>query len=219
MMEQRRNVENKNTACRLILASASPRRLELLERIGLKPEIHPSTMEEKPLCTEPAQVVMELAGQKARDVITQVREEAKAAGTPFSGIIIGSDTVVSVDDEILGKPADREMAVRMIERLQGRSHRVYTGVAILTEDRESCFAVETRVDVYPMSGEEIAAYVDCGESMDKAGAYGIQGSFAAHIRGIDGSYTNVMGLPVGRLYQELKRICPEKLELLINHTV
>ena len=102
---------------------------------------------------------------------------------------------------------------------QDRHARVYTGVAILTEDRESCFAVETRVDVYPMSDAEIEAYVDCGESMDKAGAYGIQGSFAAHIRGIDGSYTNVMGLPVGRLYQELKRICPEKIEDLLKHTV
>jgi len=202
-MEQRRDIENTKPACRLILASASPRRRELLERIGLKPEIHPSTLEENPLCTEPA----------------QVREEARTTGIPFSGIIIGSDTVVSVDDEILGKPADRDEALEMIGRIQGRSHRVYTGVAILTEDRESCFAVETRVDVYPMSDAEIEAYVDCGESMDKAGAYGIQGSFAAHIRGIDGSYTNVMGLPVGKLYQELKRICPEKIEDLLKHTV
>ena len=151
-MEQRRDIENTKPACRLILASASPRRRELLERIGLKPEIHPSTLEENPLCTEPAQVVMELAGQKARDVMAQVREEARTTGIPFSGIIIGSDTVVSVDDEILGKPADRDEALEMIGRIQGRSHRVYTGVAILTEDRESCFAVETRVDVYPMSG-------------------------------------------------------------------
>lgn len=217
-MEQRRDIENIKPACRLILASASPRRRELLERIGLKPEIHPSTLEENPLCTEPAQVVMELAGQKARDVMAQVREEARTTGILFSGIIIGSDTVVSVDDEILGKPADRDEALEMIGRIQGRSHSVYTGVAILTEDRESCFAVETRVDVYPMSDAEIEAYVDCGESMDKAGACGIQGSFAAHIRGIDGSYTNVMGLPVGRLYQELKRICPEKIEDLLKHT-
>lgn len=168
-MEQRRDIENIKPACRLILASASPRRRELLERIGLKPEIHPSTLEENPLCTEPAQVVMELAGQKARDVMAQVREEARTTGILFSGIIIGSDTVVSVDDEILGKPADRDEALEMIGRIQGRSHRVYTGVAILTEDRESCFAVETRVDVYPMSDAEIEAYVDCGESMDKAG--------------------------------------------------
>ena len=162
-MEQRRDIENTKPACRLILASASPRRRELLERIGLKPEIHPSTLEENPLCTEPAQVVMELAGQKARDVMAQVREEARTTGIPFSGIIIGSDTVVSVDDEILGKPADRDEALEMIGRIQGRSHRVYTGVAILTEDRESCFAVETRVDVYPMSDAEIEAYVDCGD--------------------------------------------------------
>ena len=93
-MEQRRDIENTKPACRLILASASPRRRELLERIGLKPEIHPSTLEENPLCTEPAQVVMELAGQKARDVMAQVREEARTTGIPFSGIIIGSDTVV-----------------------------------------------------------------------------------------------------------------------------
>ena len=101
--------------------------------------------------------------------MAQVREEARTTGIPFSGIIIGSDTVVSVDDEILGKPADRDEALEMIGRIQGRSHRVYTGVAILTEDRESCFAVETRVDVYPMSDAEIEAYVDCGESMNKAG--------------------------------------------------
>ena len=83
-MEQRRDIENTKPACRLILASASPRRRELLERIGLKPEIHPSTLEENPLCTEPAQVVMELAGQKARDVMAQVREEARTTGIPFS---------------------------------------------------------------------------------------------------------------------------------------
>lgn len=214
-MTENKNGEDKKDV-RLILASASPRRRELLERIGLVPEIYPSTLEEKPISTEPAQVVMELAGQKARDVMAQMRAEARETGTAFSGIVIGSDTVVSVDDEILGKPASRDAAVRMIERIQGRSHRVYTGVAILTEDRESCFAVETRVDVYPMSDEEIEAYLDCGESMDKAGAYGIQGRFAAHIRGIDGSYTNVMGLPVGKLYQELLRICPEKLDVLLR---
>lgn len=214
-MTENKNREDKKDV-RLILASASPRRRELLERIGLAPEIHPSTLEEKPISTEPAQVVMELAGQKARDVMAQMRAEARETGAAFSGIVIGSDTVVSVDDEILGKPDSRDAAVRMIERIQGRSHRVYTGVAILTEDRESCFAVETRVDVYPMSDEEIEAYLDCGESMDKAGAYGIQGRFAAHIRGIDGSYTNVMGLPVGKLYQELLRICPEKLDVLLK---
>mgnify|MGYP000105040078 CR=1 FL=1 len=85
-MEQRRDIENIKPACRLILASASPRRRELLERIGLKPEIHPSTLEENPLCTEPAQVVMELAGQKARDVMAQVREEARTTEIPFPGL-------------------------------------------------------------------------------------------------------------------------------------
>lgn len=207
-------VENNEASCRLILASGSPRRKELMEQIGLKPEIHPSTLEENPKSTVPYEVVTELSSQKAHDVMTKVCEEARKAGREFLGIVIGSDTVVSVDDEILGKPADREDAIRMIGKIQGRSHLVYTGVTILTENNEASFSVETTVNVYPMSDSEIEAYVDCGESMDKAGAYGIQGSFAAYIHGINGSYTNVMGLPVGRLYQELKRICPDKLKML-----
>lgn len=210
------NYGDMKSACRLILASGSPRRRELMEQIGLKPEIHPSTLQENPTAVAPEDVVVELANQKAHDVMTRVREEAKKAGTEFCGIVIGSDTVVSVDDKILGKPADREEAISMIRQIQGRSHLVYTGVTILTENNEDSFSVETLVNVYPMNETEIEAYVDRGESMDKAGAYGIQGSFAAYIRGIDGSYTNVMGLPVGRLYQELKRICPDKLKTLNN---
>lgn len=210
------NYDDMKPVCRLILASGSPRRRELMEQIGLKPEIHPSTLQENPTAAAPEDVVVELASQKAYDVMTQVREEAKKAGTEFCGIVIGSDTVVSVDDKILGKPADREEAISMIRQIQGRSHLVYTGVTILTEDDEDSFSVETLVNVYPMNETEIEAYVDRGESMDKAGAYGIQGSFAAYIRGIDGSYTNVMGLPIGRLYQELKRICPDKLKTLNN---
>lgn len=204
--------DGEKNVCRLILASGSPRRRELMEQIGLKPEIRPSTLEENPKSTAPDKVVVELSSQKAHDVMMQVCEEARKAGHDFCGIVIGSDTVVSVDDKILGKPADREEAINMIRQIQGRSHLVYTGVTILTEDNEDSFSVETRVNVYPMSDAEIEAYVDRGESMDKAGAYGIQGGFAAYIRGINGSYTNVMGLPVGRLYQELKRICPDKLE-------
>ena len=155
---------------------------------------------------------MELAGQKARDVMAQVREEARTTGIPFSGIIIGSDTVVSVDDEILGKPADRDEALEMIGRIQGRSHRVYTGVAILTEDRESCLAVETRVDVYPMSDAEIEAYVDCGESMDKAGAYGIQGKGGSFVTRYEGDFDNVIGLCVKSLEDILIRKFDVKLK-------
>ncbi len=205
--------EDTKSVCRLILASGSPRRKELMEQIGLKPEIHPSTLKENPKSTAPEKVVSELSSQKAHDVMTKMCEEARKEGKKFTGVVIGSDTVVSIDDKIMGKPSDREDAIRMIRQIQGRSHIVYTGVTILTEDNEDVFSVETRVNVYPMSNEEIEAYVDRGESMDKAGAYGIQGGFAAHIRGIDGSYTNVMGLPVGRLYQELKRICPDKLKV------
>ena len=97
----------------------------------------------------------------------------------------------------------------MIRRIAGRTHQVFTGVAIVRGQREKTFAVESRVTVYPMSEEEIRGYVAAGESMDKAGAYGIQGRFAAFIRELSGSYTNVMGLPVGRLYQELKAFSEE----------
>ena len=132
-------------------------------------------------------------------------------------ILIGADTVVAVDDRILGKPADETEAFQMIKLLQGRSHQVYTGVTILRqgglqpfeEGTNTCsiqkkqFFEKTDVLVYPMSEEEITAYVKTGEPLDKAGAYGIQGSFAAYIQGINGDYSNVVGLPVGRLYHEL----------------
>ena len=100
----------------------------------------------------------------------------------------------------------------MLTELQGSSHEVYTGVTLRLGKRRRQFAVKTRVDVYPVTPEEINRYLDTGDSMDKAGAYGIQGQFAAHIRGIEGSYTNVMGLPVGRLYQELKALCGQEEE-------
>lgn len=185
---------------KIILASASPRRKELLEQIGLSPIVMPSDLEEKVTSSDPASVVMELSRQKAENVAE------KCSGIVEPWIVIGSDTVVCADGKILGKPANRDAAVRMIGALQGRSHSVYTGVTLIIERRSVTFFEETRVDVYPMTPDEIEAYVETGESMDKAGAYGIQGRFAAHIKGIDGSYTNVMGLPAGRVYQELRKL-------------
>lgn len=183
----------------VILASASPRRRELLHQVGIEPEIVPSHVEEVITSTEPDQVVMELSAQKARDV---------AAG--YQGqdvVVIGADTVVAVDGEILGKPVDREDAVRMITMLAGRSHQVYTGVTLVygQTGKTVTFAEETDVHVYPMTREQVERYVDTGEPMDKAGAYGIQGCFAAYIQGIHGDYTNVVGLPVGRVCQTLFR--------------
>lgn len=184
----------------IVLASASPRRRELMEQIGIHPEIIPSQVEEVVTSSNPEQVVMELAGQKAREVADRLGDNR---------IVVGSDTVVAVDGAILGKPASEEGACAMIRRIAGRTHQVFTGVSIVRGQREKTFAVESRVTVYPMSEEEIRGYVAAGESMDKAGAYGIQGRFAAFIREISGSYTNVMGLPVGRLYQELKAFSEE----------
>lgn len=188
----------------VVLASASPRRLELLLQIGITPEVVPSQVEEHITSTEPAQVVMELSGQKAGEVAARLNR----SGT----VVVGSDTVVSIDGRILGKPGSREEAFGMLTALQGRSHEVYTGVTLLLDGRMRQFSVCTRVDVYPMTAEEIHQYLDTGDSMDKAGAYGIQGQFAAHIRGIEGSYTNVMGLPVGRLYQEMKALFSQEEE-------
>lgn len=183
----------------LILASQSPRRRELLTQIGIPFTVRVSNSEEKLIGENPEEIVKGLAFQKAEAVLREA-EEGQA--------VLGADTVVVLDGKILGKPKDEEDAFRMLQDLQGRAHQVYTGVAILTKDsgENISFAEETTVELWPMSGEEIRAYIATGEPMDKAGAYGIQGRFAAFIRKIDGDYTNVVGLPLGRVYQEWKRI-------------
>lgn len=186
---------------RIILASQSPRRRELLTQIGLKFEVIPSTVEEVITSANPVEVVQELAQQKARDVAEVAgREMAKD-----SLLVIGADTIVVYEGKILGKPEDKEDAVRMLTMLQGKEHSVYTGVALLSGEQEIVFAEETRVKMCPMTPEEILWYVNTGEPMDKAGAYGIQGLCARFIRQIQGDYNNVVGLPVGRIYQELKK--------------
>lgn len=197
---------------KIILASGSPRRKELLAQIGLSFTVRVSEADEHTEETKPEKLVCILSERKARAVWDELTEEEKK-----ESILIGADTVVAVDDRILGKPADETEAFQMIKLLQGRSHQVYTGVTILKqgdlqlleEGINTCsiqkkqFFEKTDVLVYPMSEEEITAYVKTGEPLDKAGAYGIQGSFAAYIQGIDGDYSNVVGLPVGRLYHEI----------------
>lgn len=192
---------------KLVLASASPRRKELLTQIGFVPEIVPSTIEEIITSRNPEAVVMELSLQKARDV----------AGRQEKGTcVIGADTVVAVSGQILGKPASHEDAYRMISMLQGRTHQVYTGVTLIdcgqTGSTVRTFVEKTDVSVYPMSEPEIKSYAADEDPMDKAGAYGIQGKFAAFIKGIDGDYNNVVGLPVGRVYQELKQLFEQEEE-------
>ena len=188
---------------KIILASGSPRRKELLLQIGIVPEIIVSHVEEKITSDVPAEVVMSLAEQKAVDVAKEMPE-----GT----VILGSDTVVAADGKILGKPKSHEEAYEMIRRLAGRSHQVYTGVCLVKKGPEGeadtvvSFYDETDVNVSPMTEKEIREYADYEEPMDKAGSYAVQGFFARYIDGLKGSYANVMGLPVHLVYQELKKL-------------
>jgi septum formation protein len=191
---------------KIILASASPRRRELLAQIGLEFEVKVSNKEEVYTSTKPQKIVEELALMKEN-----VASDLQAEGVELKNtIVIGADTIVVRNEEILGKPKDEEHAYEILLSLQGRAHEVYTGVAILsynnTGEKEIInHAVETKVHVHEMSEEEIRAYIATGDPMDKAGAYGIQGSFAAYIDGIEGDYYNVVGLPVSYVYQQLKK--------------
>ncbi len=188
---------------KIILASGSPRRRELLTQIGIEYEVVPSGAEETITETEPSKVVESLSLRKAFDVARRQTEDC---------IVIGADTVVALDQQILGKPEDETQAFQMLHALQGRSHCVYTGVSILykTEGKidPQTFHEKTTVHVRSMRDCEILDYIATGEPMDKAGAYGIQGTFAAYIQGIEGDYYNVVGLPVCRLVQTLKKSCP-----------
>ena len=217
---------------KIILASASPRRRELLQQIGIEFTVIPATGEERlPAggadgtadraaersgshgadCRErgpaPWEIVEALSAQKAGEVFCGLSEEKRE-----SSIVVGADTVVALEDEVMGKPGSRKEAGAMLSRLQGSSHQVYTGVTLIKGEgrnkppRTVTFHERTKVVMYPMSEAEINAYVDTGEPMDKAGAYGIQGKCAAFIREIHGDYNNVVGLPTGRLYQELKKL-------------
>ncbi len=245
---------------RIILASASPRRLELLRQVGLTPEVVPSRVDESGVGGTPEQMVTELSRRKAEDVAARI-------GRTSAAVVIGADTVVAVnapragegrsraaddvpcsqtigepenvadeqshasgafagqilgkpenmgegpghdavdvwEEQILGKPKNAEEAAVMIALLAGRTHRVCTGVTMifLPSGERVTFAESTEVEVYPMTKEQIGRYVATGEPMDKAGAYGIQGYFAAYVKGIRGDYNNVVGLPVARVYQEL----------------
>lgn len=190
---------------KIYLASASPRRKELLKQVGISFRVVPSTVEEKITKEKPNEVVEELSYQKAVDVCGRLIAEGKE-----DFVVIGADTVVSAWGKILGKPADKTDAARMLKDLQGGSHQVYTGVTLAWKYKDmspmyAVFSECTDVTMYAMSDEEIQKYVDSGEPMDKAGAYAIQGLCAAHIQGICGDYNNVVGLPVGRLCQEMKR--------------
>lgn len=213
----------KEQNVRLVLASASPRRRELLSQIGLEFTVMPSTKEENAKTTEAGALVQELSRQKAVDIWEQLSgrqgqnpdadQEQISEKTQESNLngkrqpellVIGADTVVCCEGKILGKPHSREAAAEMLTALQGRSHEVYTGVTLYSQGETVTFFECTQVEFYPMTEVEISEYIDSKEPMDKAGAYGIQGLGARFVKGIRGDYNNVVGLPVGRLYQELK---------------
>lgn len=181
---------------KLILASASPRRREIFQQAGLEFTVMPSTKEEVITKKDPKDAVMELALQKAEDI---------AERSDSGCMVVGADTVVAMDGKILGKPEDKEDAARMLRMLSGSRHQVYTGVACICKGVKKVFCEETSVYFYPVIEEEIKSYIETGEPMDKAGAYGIQGRAACFIRGIEGDYYNVVGFPIARFLQILKK--------------
>lgn len=184
---------------RIVLASGSPRRKEILSQIGASYDVMVSDCDERTDVTEPAELVRELSNRKAYAV-------AKDLTGPV--IVLGADTVVAYRGTILGKPKDREDAKRMITMLSGNIHQVYTGVSLIIkeatgESRVLTFAECSEVEVNAMTERQIEAYLDTNEGNDKAGSYAVQGIFAAHIKGIKGDYFNIVGLPVAGIYQRL----------------
>lgn len=187
---------------KLILASASPRRKEILSTVGYSFLIEVSDIEEKSDKEMPYELVMDLAKIKAEAVLEGHKDE--------DVIVLGADTVVANEGQILGKPKDSNHAKEMISSLQGKTHQVYTGVCLWWHEKgeRKCvtFYEKTDVSVYPMTEAEIDAYVATNECADKAGSYAIQGLFGPYVEGISGDYNNVVGLPVARIYQEIKKL-------------
>ena len=191
---------------KVILGSGSPRRRELLQQIGMEFVVMTSNCEEVITSNIPAKIVQELSLMKAKDVFDKVCEKTEEMDS-CEILVIGADTIVALDDRILGKPASKENAVSMLECLQGRVHQVYTSVSFVWKQNSKVmthtFYEQTDVEVMPMTEKEIRDYVNLDTCMDKAGAYGIQNEFACFVKGIQGDYNNVVGLPVCRVYREL----------------
>ncbi len=189
---------------KVILASASPRRRELLAQIGMDFKVIISKADENISEPAPEQLVMKLSNIKAMAVYEEHGIEDEAT------IILGADTVVAFDGKVLGKPKDTQQAKEMLSMLSDNTHQVFTGVTILYKKqgglKSETFYDKTTVYTYPISDKEIDEYIMTGEPMDKAGSYGIQGIGAKFIKKIDGDYNNVVGLPVSKIYQKIKEI-------------
>ena len=190
---------------KIILASASPRRRELLEQIGAAFTVQPAVGEERITKIKPEEAVQELAEQKAGEIYDK---SDRHAGEDM--LVIGADTVVVYEGQIIGKPKDEADAARILSMLSGRTHAVYTGVSLQLyrqgEKLVRTFYEKTEVSMYAFTEEEITDYIRTMEPLDKAGAYGIQGIGAKLVRGITGDYNNVVGLPVSRIYRELRKL-------------
>lgn len=183
------------TLARVLLASASPRRRELLTLIGIEHEVRPSNIDEA-----------YLAGELPRQHAERLAREKATALDDDDSVTIGSDTIVVVDGDVLGKPRDRQHAAEMLRRLSGRSHVVMTGVAVRWRGNVASGLEEVGVTFRALTDDEIERYIDTGEPMDKAGAYGIQGFGATIVDRVDGDYFAVMGLPLNRLVRLLGEV-------------
>jgi len=180
---------------RIILASASPRRQELLKELDLEFEIKAADIDESiNTNNDLEEEIKKLAYRKAKHIYDSCPD----------ALVIGADTIVTVDKQILGKPKDEEDAYHMLKTIQGRSHQVITGVALISKDKEDCFFSTSKVYMNEMDDEEIWNYIKTKEPLDKAGAYAIQGKAAKFISSIEGDYYAIMGLPIAEIYRRLK---------------
>lgn len=203
------NITNSYSALKnIILASGSPRRHNLLNSIGLPHIVIPSSVDEvfdPSLSSE--QSAVSLAEQKALDV---------AKRSSFD-LIIAADTIVVLKDQLLAKPQSRQEAIDMLEKLSGNTHSVITGVSLVTPDKHTSFSVTTKVTFESLTPAEMEAYVDTGSPMDKAGGYGIQDDLGSlFVKHINGDYYNVVGLPLQRLYEELKLLTPDIASMILG---
>lgn len=190
---------------KVYLASGSPRRRELLTLAGIAFEIRPCNDPEETTAVTPVQTVLDLSSHKAHAVFDSLKN-----GGEMDFAVLGADTIVVIDGEIIGKPQDDEDARQILKKLSGRTHEVFTGVCILTRQngktREKTFCERTAVTMYPITDAELDDYLASGEHMDKAGAYAIQGLAVKFVRKVTGDYSNIVGLPVARVYHELVKL-------------
>ncbi|MAZ46957.1 MAG: septum formation protein Maf [Halobacteriovoraceae bacterium] len=191
----------KNTYS-LVLASQSPRRKELIKSLFIPFKVEPANIDETSRFDEPSKLVEDLSFQKAQAVLSNCSSPS---------IVVGSDTIVYFEGEVLGKPNTRDEAGAILKRLSGKQHEVYSGVCICTEGMSKTFSVKTKVYFREIPDDLLELYLDTEESMDKAGAYGIQAHALAFIERIEGSYSNVVGLPVDSLLIALQEFL-QKLE-------